>query len=345
MFIRGINYDIGTEFRKGILSRPNFDEMVIRKEIEIIRNDLHCDAIRISGFDINRLITATQFALEAGLQVWLSPANIDATPEEALQYLTDCARAAEPLREKYQNLIFVVGCEYSLFLKGFIKGETIYDRLKRMFSPVGIVANLLGLRQPVYNKLNRFLEKAARRVRENFGGQLTYASGTWEKINWKLFDVVGIDHYRASYNKSIYLKQLTAYYRFNKPVALLEFGCCTYRGAEEKGGAGWAITEVKDGRQIIKGDFVRDETVQANYIEELLKLFEKEPVHAAFVFTFINPVYKFNPDPRFDLDMASYGLVKPVDAPVDQCYNGLSWIPKEAFHRLAAWYEKMNIEK
>jgi hypothetical protein len=51
MFLRGISYDVATEFVKGLLSRENFDEEVIRKEIEIIKNDLNCDAVRISGYD------------------------------------------------------------------------------------------------------------------------------------------------------------------------------------------------------------------------------------------------------------------------------------------------------
>ena len=222
MFLRGINYDIGTPFKKGELTRPEFDEAVIRKEIQIIKDDLHCDAVRISGFNIHRLIMASEFALEQKLQVWLSPAYIDATKEQALEYLTDCSKAAELLRKKYDNIIFVAGCEYSLFLKGFFDGETIYDRLKNFFNPLGIVFNIFGLRQNVYRKLNLFLEDATQKIREQFKGKVTYASGTWEKINWNLFDIDGIDHYRASYNKSRYTKQLAGYYRFGKPLAVLE---------------------------------------------------------------------------------------------------------------------------
>jgi hypothetical protein len=49
MYLRGINYDVGTALDEKILSRPDFDESLIQREIEIIKNDLHCDAIRISG--------------------------------------------------------------------------------------------------------------------------------------------------------------------------------------------------------------------------------------------------------------------------------------------------------
>ena len=55
MFLRGINYDVGTYYRKGELSRPEFDESVIKKELGIIRNELHCDAVKITGYDVSRL--------------------------------------------------------------------------------------------------------------------------------------------------------------------------------------------------------------------------------------------------------------------------------------------------
>lgn len=115
MFLRGINYDVGTPFRKDELSRPEFNEIEVKKEMQIIKNDLHCNAIRISGYDIQRLSKTAEFALEQGLRVWLSPACIDAATEQALNYLTDCAIAAEKLRSNYQDVVFVVGCEFPVF--------------------------------------------------------------------------------------------------------------------------------------------------------------------------------------------------------------------------------------
>lgn len=341
MFYRGINYDVGTAFRAGELSRVDFDERAVEKEITIIREELKCDSIRISGFDIDRLETAARLALDHGLQVWFSPAHIDATQADAFEYLGRCAQAAERLRKKNENIIFVLGCEYSLFLKGFIRGTTIYDRLANMFSPVGILMNILGLRNGVYRKLNRFLRETVTNVRELFAGKLTYASGTWEKIDWSLFDIVSIDHYRASYNVATYAEELAAYYRFDKPVAVTEFGCCAYKGADEKGGTGWAITEKHDGAMTIKDGYIRDETVQANYLIELLDIFKKENLYAAFVFTFINPAYKHDDDPKRDLDMASYGIVKPVAGGADS-YEGLPWVPKKAFYELSQYYAKLT---
>ncbi len=342
MFLRGINYDIGTFFTEGKLSRQEFDEKIIKKEIEIIKNDLNCDSIRISGFDVNRLSIVSEFALNAGLQVWFSPAYIDAFQEQAVEYLKECAKAAEKLRQKNGNLIFIAGCENTIYLKGFVDGETTYERIRKKFSPPSIILNVLGLKNNVYKKLNSHLKEVVENVRQNFGGKLTYASGTWENVDWSLFDIVGIDHYRASYNKSNYIKQLSAYYKFNKPVAVLEFGTCAYIGAGDKGGAAWAITEIKDGKLVIKGNHNRDESVQSKYIVELLDIFKKENVYAAFVFTFINPRFMYNDIPKFDLDLASYGIVKSVNEAGESTYKGLPWIPKEAFFSLADYYGDRN---
>ena len=70
-----------------------------------------------------------------------------------------------------------------------------------------------------------------------------------------------------------------------------------------------------------------------------LNIFKSEKVYAAFVFTFVNSRYKFNTDPLYDLDMASYGIVKPVDDPNQDSYRGLPWIPKKAFYSLAEYYK------
>lgn len=342
MFLRGINYDVGTEFIEGLLSRPDFDETIVRKEIEIIKNELHCDAMRISGYDIRRLSKASEFALEAGLQVWISPACINASPEEALVYQVECAKAAEILRLKYDNVTFVAGCEYSLFLKGFFKGATVQERLRKLFNPLGIILSIVGLRDKIYTTLNRFLTEATTEIRKHFNGKITYSSGTWERIDWRLFDITGIDHYMSSYNKTTYIKKLREYFMYGKPVAVLEFGCCSYKGAAEKGAGGFMILRLKDGMPYIKGNYVRDETVQADYITEMLNLLKPEKICGAFVFTFVMPSSKFNPDPHYDIDMASFGIVKPVDPTNENSYKGLPWVPKESFYRLGKYYKDMD---
>lgn len=46
----GINYDTGFA-PAGQLSRPHFDLAQVAREIQVIANDLHCTAVRISGAD------------------------------------------------------------------------------------------------------------------------------------------------------------------------------------------------------------------------------------------------------------------------------------------------------
>ncbi|HSW91723.1 MAG TPA: hypothetical protein VLG09_03700 [Candidatus Saccharimonadales bacterium] len=175
---KGINYDVGIEFFKEYMSRPSFNPKVVHREIEIIKNDLHCNAIRISGTDIDRLMTAAEDALKQGLEVWLSPHLHDKTPDETLIYMMQCAERAEALRKQWPNLVLIVGCELTWFMNGILKGNSYEERLG---SPLAILIRLkwLGL----HNKpLNAFLSKLTKAVRTVFGGQITYASAPLRRL-------------------------------------------------------------------------------------------------------------------------------------------------------------------
>lgn len=338
MNYKGINYDIGTKTLTGRITRETFDIVDVAKELEIIRNELHCNAIRISGLDIDRISITAEIALKLGLTVWFSPALHYDNRENTLRYIVEGAVAAEKLRLKYANIIYVTGCELSLFTAGFIKGETGEQRVKKMFSPASMVKNLLGIRRAYNSKLNAFLSNAVNQVRKEFNGQISYASGTWEKIDWAMFDIIGIDHYRASYNRPVYNKVLQNYLKIGKPVSIMEFGCCTYKGAEDKGAMGWAIVDWKKEKPELKGDYVRDEDAQANHITELLNIFENEKVFAAFVFTFISSNYVYDGDPKYDLDMAAFGIVRAIANNKPGRYQGLPWLPKKSFFELGKYY-------
>jgi|GEM_PF-3314059 len=66
---KGINYDVGTDFL-GFMTRPVFDMENVRREFEIIRNDLNCNSVRISGCDFDRLMAAAE---EEGLKYGFLP--------------------------------------------------------------------------------------------------------------------------------------------------------------------------------------------------------------------------------------------------------------------------------
>jgi hypothetical protein len=338
---KGINYDVGTFTRgKGSSSRENFDPATVKREMEIIKNDLHCDSIRISGHDLERLSLAAECAIQQGLEVWFSPALIDGTEQETLIYFEECAERAEKLREQSPAIIFVAGCELTFFMKGLVIGETSFDRMNTFMSPWKLLKNTI-LKGSYHKRLNIFLSKAVKVIKKHFHGKLTYSSGTWENVNWDLFDFVGIDYYRDVHNKKSYREKLRTYFKQGKPVVILEFGCCTYKGAEEKGGYGWAIVERNKTPHYIKGDYVRDEDVQVRYLTELLDIFVEEKVEGAFWFTFEMPSYPFNETALYDLDMASYSVVKSYQDQSGTTYRDMPWEPKKSFAALANYYSNV----
>jgi hypothetical protein len=334
---KGINYDVGTFTTKDSSSREEFDHTVVEREIGIIKNDLHCTAIRISGQDIDRLLFATQCALKQGLEVWFSPALINATPAETLDYFRECARAVEPLRARNANVVFVTGTELTFFMKDLVQGDTPADRMQTFMKPWRLIKSTLQ-RGSFGNNLDRFLGNAVRTVRYEFKGKLSYASGAWENVDWSPFDLVGADYYRDAYTRKNYIKRLHQYTLTGKPVVITEFGCCTYAGAEEKGGYGWAIVDRSQNPPLLKGKYMRSEETQAKLIGDSLAIFEAEKVAGAFVFTFVMPKYPYHADPQLDLDMASYGIVKSYADRLGFTYPDLPWEPKQAFTALAAIY-------
>ena len=60
---KGINYDTGF-INKGVSSREPFDIAVVTRELHIIRDDLHCNAVRDTGGDPARLDIAAGIAVE-----------------------------------------------------------------------------------------------------------------------------------------------------------------------------------------------------------------------------------------------------------------------------------------
>jgi hypothetical protein len=62
-----------------------------------------------------------------------------------------------------------------------------------------------------------------------------------ETVEWSRFDFVGMDLYRGAELKDRFTDVLHRYFAFERPVAITEFGCCTYQGPADAGGRGFAI--------------------------------------------------------------------------------------------------------
>jgi len=333
---KGINYDVGTIFHAGVSSREHLPPDVIKREMQIIKNDLHCNAVRISGYDIQRLTTAAEFALRQGLEVWFSPAHVNATEQETLDYFASCAQAADKLRQQWPHVVFVTGCELTMFMKGLVMGDDMFKRMNSFTKPWLLLSSALRIGS-FNSRLNKFLARATTIVRQHFHGPISYASGIWEGVDWTPFDFVGVDLYRDAGNKKTFDQKVKALFVHHKPVVITEFGCCPYRGANDKGGLGWAIINWNTTPPQLNRTYIRDEATQANYITDLLTVFENDHTEGAFVFTFVsaNP---YNPDPKYDLDMASYGIVKTLPDTKGQTYPDMNWEPKQSFGTLADYY-------
>ena len=319
---KGVCYDVGRVMLGGSW-RPKFDPKIVQRELEIIKSDLHCNAVRICGLDIKRLVKATQFALDEGLEVWFSPEMWDKSQDETLEYITKASIEAEVLRKEWPGkVIFSLGSELTLFMKGIVEGDNFFQRMNNPSFWQNIMSG-------AHNKpLNDFLERANKTVRENFHGDVTYFSVPFERVNWGNLDFAGMDLYRDERSKEIYDRILKYIPNVGKPVVIGEFGCCTYKGAEMLGGNGFVISfammkklypnmalpklisEMIDVIPSVDGHYVRDESLQAREIVEQLSLLNQAGVEGAFVFTFVSPNSTYSDDPRFDSDLGSYSLVK-----------------------------------
>lgn len=334
---KGINYDTGF-LPGGKNSRPHFDSEAVRREMRVIAEELHCTAVRITGADPERLSIAARHAAEAGLEVWFAPFPCELAPEQLLPFFADCADRAEQLRSTGAEVVLVTGCELSLFAAGFIPGDTVFERIAAISSGDPKLWADFGR---ILKALNDFLAETAAVVRSRFGGRITYASGMWERVDWQPFDLVAVDAYRDADNAERFadnLRELCVGHE--KPVAITEFGCCTYLRAADRGGMGWAIVDDEATPPRLDGDYQRSEAEQVEYMRELLDVFGQAGVDSAFWFTFAAYGAVHHPDqPRADLDMASYGVVKilPEGTP-GATRTDFGWEPKESFHALASAY-------
>ena len=330
MQLRGINYDTGFGGAVGDRSRIDFDPDVVRRELEIIATDLHCDTVRISGDDPDRIALAAHAAVDAGLRVWFAPFPMDLTPAQLLPYFENCAESAQEIWARDPETVLVLGCEMSLFCTGFVPGAYLMERIQNAMNPQAWVGHTPEM------DFNEMLRGIAEVARKHFTGKVTYASGEWEDIDWSGFDFAAVDLYRSADNAAEYPRIVRNFGTHGKPLVITEFGCCTYRGAAEAGGTGWTIVAHSATPRVLNGDYVRDESIQVAYFHELMDVFEAADVHGAFWFTFALYEAPFAPEPRRDLDMASYGVVKVLKGQKGTRYPDMAWEPKQVFDALAS---------
>ncbi len=333
LMIKGISYDVGTEFERNVPTRIVWKLGLVRDELKSISEELNCNAVCLYGTDLQRLSDASEIAMEFGLSVWLQPRIIDVPRAIYLQHLEDAAILAERLRQDGGQIVLNLGCELTLFGRGMLPGFNFGMRSKLLGWKLGRL-----LLPRANRKLNALLRVAVEKARRHFGGEIIYSSGLWETPEWECFDMVGLNQYRVEENWEVYVPALRSHFRHGKPVVITEFGCGAYEGASRLGPTGHEVVNWRKSPPELSSELKRDENEQAEYIAELLDIYIRENVAGAFVFQYINPVYGYDENARYDLDRVGYGIVRVRCEDSDNSYSSGHREPKKAFHVVSKIY-------
>lgn len=325
--VRGIGYDAGVRYEFDFESRPVWSPEGVRGDLRAIRHRLGCTHVLLMGTYPDRLLEAARMAGEEGLGVWIQPRLFETTQDEIADALAGVADRAEELRREFGDVALNVGCELTLSAKGFLPGAS--------FSRRGMLLPVTSWLLPRANRrLRVFLARLADLARERFGGPISYGAGDWERPDWSIFDVAGLDAYRDDANRWRFADDIrhavTTQHAAGRPFYIFEFGSCAYRGAAAKASLAAFVLRERHGRLSVPTSLVRDEDEQAAYLDELMDLFAEAGVDGAFVWGFSEPALLRSEEPGADLDLASYGVVA-VDA------DG-GWTPKRAFAAIAERY-------
>lgn len=344
MKYKGVVYDVGLWFvADGPYSVEHFNPELVHWDIRAIADDLHANAIRIEREEIERLVTAACTAHEAGLTVFFNPWKMNVPVDELRAYFHQAAQAAEKLRKVGVNIVFVCGCEITMFNEGIFPGTSVMERAKWLGSQLEQQAdhNSETMFSEESTQLNHLLSSVVSSVRDEFRGPVTYSAGTWEKVDWSLFDITGVDYYRNGESAEEYVTGLERY-RTDKPFVVMEVGCCAYEGAAIKGAGGFMILEGQepDGSGRFAGGItpVRNEQEQADYAGEQLELLSNAGVDGVFIYVFSFPTYRTGEGAK-DLDMISFSLVKTFPESDPRSKTMPPWAPKKAFYRIASFFE------
>jgi hypothetical protein len=316
----------------GLDWRPDYSPELVRRELEMIRDDLAANAVRICGRDPGRLQDATEYALQLGLDVWFCPELWNATAEQTTAYLADVAPVAERLRKRWpEQFTFSVGNEQTFFMKGIVPGRNHAQRTRSVAKVRELTRS--GRATP---PLRAFLADAAAVVRRSYGGPLSYCALPIEYPDWDLFDVIGVNMYLQGRDVSRYEAHLARLKEHGKPVAITELGYAACRDADNPeflsriNAQQWSL--LPGMRPRVREVHSRDEERQASLTIEQLELLDRNGVDGAFVMSFSFPLMPYDPDPRHDLDATALSLVRTVR-------HGESE-PKKAFRAVAEFYRR-----
>lgn len=326
----GVCYDTGVLGAAGEpLSRVRWSRGQLEREIGMIAHNLRCPSITAFGSDIGRLVETTAAANRHGMDVFVQPRFYDHPQDEILEHMAETARRAERQR-RGDNVKFVTGCEHFLFTPGIIPGANFTERIAN-------VPNISDGEWPaIIRRFREFMARAVEVTRREFHGRITYGSAAgadalWN--DWSLFDIIGLDYYVFFGTDAEYTKDFDQYRRWHKPIMVLEFGSCTYTGAAEAGGMGWDIFDTVPNPAVVKPGIVRNEREQAEHIARMLKVFGKENLAGAHLYSVISPDLPHHATNRdLDYDVAAYSLYRTIRERWDDESSPYRLEPKQSYH-------------
>ena len=200
-----------------------------------------------------------------------------------------------------------------------------------------LTATRIGCRRRAGPNRSELLTELAHASRAAFAGRVSYASGIWEDLDWSAFDIVGVNSYRDGDNAHYYAEMIKREHRHGKPVAITEFGCCTYVGAGRRGGLGWMVGDIGTDPRF-DGSLQRDEGEQVTLPERIAGRLRAGRHRLRLLVHLRAYAAPHRDDPRRDEDLASYSVVAALEDGSGTAYPDMPWEPKLVFAAIAEAY-------
>jgi len=262
---------------KGIVYNTAYalDESNMQESVDVITEELGCNAVRIKGYKDDMIEQCANMAIDKDIKTILvgpdygSWRNIPI--EEHTRGIVEFSSIAERLRQESNSVTLVIGNELTIDTSGIYEGQTYDERIKE-------IPQRMHDKQ-YHDKLNLHLRAILQGVRTHFNGEVTYAAGDWEDVDWREFDVVGSNEYYASewYTKAEWVEKLARLRKWGKPVFITETGSASFAGCGRWGAGTWRYV-----------DQAYSEEEQAENIQKSVELCADASMTGMFLFSLIH---------------------------------------------------------